>query len=121
MLPNEDSIYIKDADIINTNENIKITIGASFKSDIFYQYHNIIPPQLGILYFESHDLFYQAIPNVNNMTGTICINDEIMDIGSRCKMLYGDKLSIKGLNIRYYGKILIITASYGDMRVARRN
>lgn len=117
-IPASKVIYLKNEE--------PIIIGSSFSSDIFYQIQNLIPSQLGRLFFEHHDMYFELLNKFNAHEEVYIIPSEAdVEISSVIKnkrrIYYGDLIRIMGLNILYLEKILVVYAFDGDMRVALHN
>jgi len=83
-----------------------ITIGSSYKSDVFYSYNNKIPSETAILLIRNKEIL---IKPACKDAETICFE----------KLLkYGDEVRICGLWLKNLGTILILCAYEGEMRIA---
>lgn len=94
---------ITSPEVISLKNKPGLVIGSSYKSDIFYQFHNKIPDKYAYLYPKEDAYCYKQISS----------GDERM-------LKYGDEIRIDGLWIYYLGGTLLLHAYEGDMRVALR-
>lgn len=90
-------------EVISLKNKPGLVIDSSYKSDIFYQFHNKIPDKYAYLYPKEDAYCYKQISS----------GDERM-------LKYGDEIRIDGLWIYYLGGTLLLHAYEGDMRVALR-
>lgn len=92
---------VQKTDAIRLNKSISLTIGSSFKSDIYYQYHNLIKDTEAVIF--------------NDGTGYY------LKRGKDTVLLeYGDIHYIKRLFIMFLNRYLLIFAFDGDYRIAKR-
>lgn len=83
-----------------------INIGSSYRSDIFYQFHNSIPENLGVLFRKEGDMGPELIFSEKG-------KDPI-------RLSYSEELTIAGLWMMFLGKYLLVCAREGDLRIAVR-
>lgn len=80
-----------------------LTIGSSYQADIYYQFNNYIRGAHAIFCFKEHRPFFRPL----DMEGRF--------------LEYGDHISIQGLNLQFLGKVLLVWANEGNLRVAFRD
>ena len=97
----EISKSLSDTEVVSLHSKQTIVIGSSYTDDVYYQYKNLIMPRMVILRFEGED--YIKLHNENR---------EILS--------YGDEFYIEKLWICYLGKVLLLHAYDGSMRISRR-
>lgn len=94
---------VTSPEVISLKNKPGLVIGSSYKSDIFYQFHNRIPEKYAYLYPKEDAYCYKKIGDGNERI-----------------LKYGDEIRIDGLWIYYLGGTLLLHAYEGDMRVALR-
>ena len=104
---------LDDMEVIYLNQEPSLIIGSAFQSDIFYQYRQMVPLKYGCFYYLSHDLFFSKLDDDEGQT-----SDSLMKKGKQIK--YGEIIQIHDLWIMYLGKIMILKADQGSLRVAYR-
>lgn len=94
--------FVSPTEVIDLSKEPTLTIGSSFQSDIFYQFNNLVPADCGVFYFQNHKLIFASCDS----------SERIIE--------YGDEITLHGLWMMNLGKIFILFAREGDLRVATR-
>ena len=97
---------ISPVGVIVLSSDTVINIGSSYRSDIFYQFHNSIPENLGVLYRKEGAVGPELIYSEKGK--------------EPITLLYGEDLTIAGLWLMFLGNYLLVCAREGDLRVAVR-
>ncbi len=101
------TIYEK-SDCISLHSKPTLNIGSLYQSDIYYSFEDHIAKRHAVLYFEGDDLMYLEYPSKDRDEGLARIFE------------YESEIRIDGLVLCNLGSHLLITALYGDLRIARR-
>lgn len=97
-------LVVPETQVVYLSAEPTLVLGSSFKSDIFYQFHNQVAKDEGIFYFEHHELFYKS--NID---------------ASLKNLRYGDTISIFDLKAMFLKSVLVLWTTEGDLRVAFRD
>ena len=104
----EHTALLSNSECISLRSKPTLNIGSLFKSDIYYSFEDRIAERHAILYFEGDDLMYLEYPSKERSEGSARIFE------------YESGIRIEGLVLYNLGSHLLITALYGDFRIARR-
>ncbi len=105
-------------------EGRALSVGSAFKNDIFYQDRNMILPLHGMI---RHTADKTVMEVYSNMECYVNLNEGPEKgflrgpDGYSVSLAYGDEVRIFGLWLLFLGKLLLVNAYYGDLRVAVRN
>ena len=104
----EHTDLLSQPECISLRSKPTLNIGSLFNSDIYYSFKDHIAKRHAVLYFEGDDLMYLEYPS------------EDQDEGSARIFEYESEIRTEGLVLYNLGSYLLITALYGDLRIARR-
>ena len=104
----EHTFLLSRPECISLRSKPTLNIGSLYQSDIYYSFKDLIADRHAVLYFEGDDLMYLEYPSKERSEGSARIFE------------YESGIRIEGLVLYNLGSHLLITALYGDFRIARR-